>query len=84
MRDLSSTVDLMLSDDCIERFKAEYYQTAIRYNRLMDMLDKLDRGELDFTPTCSRDILVGQATAMLEYLRVLEKRAEIEGIEIPD
>ena len=84
MRDLSSTVDLMLSDDYKDRFRAEYYQTAIRYDKLMDILSKFDRGELGFTPTCSRDILSGQAMAMLQYLRVLDKRAEAEGIDIPD
>ena len=29
--DFKETVDLMLSNDYKERFKAEYYQTKIRY-----------------------------------------------------
>ena len=32
--DMKKTVDMMLSDDYKERFKAEYYQLKERYERL--------------------------------------------------
>lgn len=32
--ELKDTVDSMLSDSYIDRFKAEYYQTQIRYYKL--------------------------------------------------
>ena len=32
--EFKDTVDMMLSDDYKERFKAEYYQTKERYERL--------------------------------------------------
>ena len=32
--ELKDTIDLMTSDDYKDRFKAEYYQTKIRYNKL--------------------------------------------------
>ena len=49
--DLKDTIELMQSEDYKERFKAEYYQVKIRLEKLEAMLDKWDKGELDFTPT---------------------------------
>ena len=37
---LKDTVELMLSDDYKDRFKAEYYQTKIRYDKLHKMIVK--------------------------------------------
>ena len=34
--ELKDTVDLMISDDYKERFRAEYYQTKDRYNKLSE------------------------------------------------
>ena len=36
--ELKDTVELMTSEDYKERFRAEYWQTKIRYDRLMNML----------------------------------------------
>lgn len=80
--ELKDTVDLMNSEDYTDRFKAEYYQTKIRYEKLHKMLNKLDAGTLDFTPKCSRLTLLQQKRYMAEYLRVLEIRAEVEGISL--
>ena len=52
--DLKDTAEMMSSADYKERFKAEYYQTAIRYKKLTAMLDKWDNGTLAFSPTCPR------------------------------
>ena len=80
--ELKDTVELMTSSDYKDRFKAEYFQMKIRYESLQSMLVKLDAGTLDFTPTCSKAILLQQKRYMNEYLHVLEVRAEIEGIDL--
>ena len=82
MNDLKETVALMQSDDYKERFKAEYYQTKIRYTKLHNMIVKYDANKLDFTPTCDIDLLRKQKTAMGQYLYCLEVRAAIEEIEL--
>lgn len=76
------TVDLMLSDDYKERFKAEYYQTKIRYEKLHKMIVKYEAKTLDFEPSCDIAILKNQAANMGQYLYCLEVRAEIEGIDL--
>jgi len=80
--ELKDTVDLMNSEDYKERFKAEYLQTKIRKDKLHAMLIKNEAGTLDFKPTCSTTILMRQQNAMNEYLKLLEIRAEIEGISL--
>lgn len=80
--ELKDTVDLMNSEDYKERFKAEYLQTKIRYDKLHDMLVKQEAGTLDFEPTCSRAILLKQQRWMREYLDILEVRAEVEEITL--
>ena len=79
---LEETKDLMCSPDYKERFKAEYYQLKIRYEKLKAMCKKWDKGELDFTPTCPIWIYSIQLRAMQDYLSILEARAEIEGVEL--
>lgn len=79
---LKDTVNLMLSDDYKERFKAEYLQTKIRYDKLHRMVVKLEADTLEFEPKCSIIILRDQAHLMGEYLHVLEIRAEIEGVDL--
>lgn len=80
--DLKDTAELMNSEDYKERFKAEYYQTKIRYDKLHKMITKLKAGTLDFEPDCSEEILTSQAVIMRNYLNVLEVRAEIEKVEL--
>lgn len=80
--DYKGTVDMMLSDDYKERFKAEYFQLVIRYERLKTMLDKWDSGKLEFTPDCNRGILNMQIRTMADYVAILESRAQIEGIDL--
>jgi len=80
--DLKDTVELMLSEDYKERFKAEYYQTKIRYEKLHKMVVKYDAKTLDFDPSSDIDFLKLQASNMGQYLYCLEVRAEIEGIEL--
>ena len=80
--ELKDTVDLMLSDDYKDRFIAEFRQLEIRYDKLLDMMDKWRKGELNFTPTCPMDMYVKQLQGMEMYLDVLYDRAELEGIDL--
>lgn len=79
--ELRDTVALMNSEDYKERFKAEYIQTRIRYEKLHDMIVRYDAGTLDFKPRCPLAILKDQAAAMGRYLYCLEVRAQMEGID---
>lgn len=79
---LKDTIEMMVSEDYKERFKAEYYQLTNRYEGLRKMLDKWDNGSLEFTPTCPRSTYNMQITAMTNYLAVLEARAVMEGIDL--
>ncbi len=80
IKTLKDTVELMNSEDYRERFIAEYKQLVIRCNGLRNMLDKWDRGELNFKPTCPRSTYNMQIRAMEDYMTILESRAVIEGI----
>ena len=80
--ELKDTVNMMNSVDYKERFKAEYYQNVIRYEKLKSMLEKWDSGKLSFEPTCSRAIYDKQIKAMEDYIAVLEVRTVIEQIEL--
>lgn len=80
--ELRDTVSLMNSTDYKERFKAEYMQMCIRYEKLKAMLDKWDEGKLNFQPTCPRGIYNFQIRAMADYIASLEARAAIENIEL--
>lgn len=79
---LKNTVDLMLSDNYKDRFRAEYYQTKERYQRLHLMIIKYEAGTLDFQPDCPLELLKRQAKAMGEYLYVLEMRAQLDEIDL--
>lgn len=80
IKTLKGTVELMNSEDYKERFIAEYKQLIIRYKGLRNMLDKWDRGELNFKPTCPRSTYNMQIRAMEDYMAILEARAVMEGI----
>ena len=82
------TITMMQSDDYKERFKAEYYQTKIRYTKLKKFNSKIEaskitQGLVDMPKhDCPDDLLRKQQTIMGEYLQVLELRAAIEGIDL--
>ena len=80
--ELKDTIPMMESADYKERFKAEYHQLKTRYDKLDTMTVKYEAGTLNFTPTCSLDLLKEQKKHMGNYLRCLKIRAEIEGIEL--
>lgn len=80
--ELKDTIEMMNSKDYKERFKAEYYQTKIRYDKLHNMIVKMEAGTCNFTPSCSLEIFEEQARQMGMYLHVLEVRAQIEKIDL--
>ncbi len=82
--ELKDTIELMQSEDYKDRFKAEYFQLKIRYDKLKAMLDKWDTSQLNFKPTCPRNIYDAQIACMHLYLKFLDDRAKIEDIDIND
>lgn len=80
--ELKETIEMMNSKDYKERFKAEYYQTKIRYDKLHKTVIKYEAGTLDFEPTCPIEFLIEQKKHMGMYLHALEVRAEIEDVEL--
>ena len=81
---LFDTAISMRSKDYKERFIAEYKQLVIRYKGLTAMLEKWDKNELTFVPTCPRSTYNLQIKAMTEYIAVLEARAVMEGIKLQE
>lgn len=80
--ELNDTAEMMISADYKERFRAEYYQIVIRYQKLKAMLERWDKGELGFKPTCPRSTYNMQISAMTDYIAILEARAVMEGVEL--
>lgn len=85
------TIEMMRSPNYKERFRAEYLQTKIRYeklkrfntkieasNRTMYMKQSVDMPKHD----CPPDLLEEQQRVMENYLHILEVRAEIENIAL--
>lgn len=82
--ELRDTIKLMESNDFKDRFKAEYHQLVIRIGKLAGILSAWDVGELGFQPKCSYGQLESQLCAMKIYAHILEKRAELEGIDLTE
>lgn len=79
---LIDTVDLMISDDYEDRFRAEYRQLKFRLKRLQQTLLEMDEGNMELKPACPRMMLDLQVKAMTDYLDILTERAKIEKIEV--
>ena len=90
--EFKDTIEMMMSEDYKERFKAEYYQTKIRYERLKKFNTKIEAARTYNDPLkvvlkepkhdCPYDMLRNQQAIMGEYLHILEVRAAIEGIDL--
>lgn len=90
--DFDHTIDMMRSPDYKERFKAEYHQTKIRYEKLKAFNNKIEAFDLtryagalsveEPKHDCPAHLLVEQQHMMGQYLHILEVRAVIEGIEL--
>jgi len=85
---LEETIELMTSSDYKERFKAEYYQLKIRYEKLKTFNQRISIGQMSgmerYEPKhdCPLDILQDQQHLMGLLLDILEKRAIIENVEL--
>lgn len=89
--ELKDTIEMMNSADYKERFKAEYQQTKIRYEKLKAFNTKIEAAKrTEWTKKsaempkfdCPAELLREQQSIMGEYLHILEVRAEIEGIDL--
>ena len=69
-------------EDWKVRFRKEYYELRERYQKLGMMLSQYENGQLEFEPKSPIDLLKGQHSTMWNYLKILEKRAEIEEIKL--
>lgn len=78
--ELKDTIGFMTSEDYKNRFVAEYMQTKIRAEKLQIVVNRYDRGELDFELNCPIELLKRQLRTMREYLLILDCRAEMEGV----
>ena len=81
--ELKDTIDLMTSSDWKDRFKAEYLQVKIRYEKLHNLIVKREVGKHGFDTPISIESWKEQAHHMGLYLYELEKQAVIHGIELP-
>ena len=85
---LKNTVEMMNSKDYKERFRAEYLQTKIKYERLKAFCNKIEAAnaspERVEKPAhdCPLYMLREQERVMRDYLAILEVRAVIEGVEL--
>lgn len=61
----------------------EYTSTKVKYNALHSAIIKREAGILGFEPKESLDIWKRQASAMGNYLYVLEIRMVINGLNVP-
>ena len=94
--ELKDTIEMMSSEDYKERFKAEYYQTKIRYEKLKKFNVTVEAANAlranggsikvfnhDVPKlNCPAEILQMQQRMMGEYLHTLEIRAVIDDIEL--
>lgn len=90
--ELKDTIPMMNSDDYKERFKAEYYQTKVRYEKLKAFNTRIEAADrtnymlhrkIEMPKhDCPEELLRSQQHVMGEYLHILEVRAVIEDIEL--
>lgn len=73
---------MMNSSNYNERFKGEYHYLLFNIQKLDRLLERYKKGELDFTLTCPCELLEMQIRSMKIYFEILEKRAELEEINL--
>ena len=84
MLKIAETADMMTSRDYKQRFLAEYAQLYERREKLWRTIARYRAGTLDFNPPCPLDLLEKQSDAMDLYFNILNKRAELEGIDLEE
>jgi len=65
-----------------KRFVKEYHELRGRFTKLDEMIEKYEKGQLEFEPKCPIDLLKSQRSTMWNYLKILEERAKIEEIKL--
>lgn len=65
-----------------QRMITEYRELKERADKLETMLDKWDKGTLDFTPACPRYLLEKQLETMKDYVGILQTRAKLEDVDL--
>lgn len=65
-----------------KRFVKEYHELRGRFTKLDEMIQRYEKGQLEFEPKCSIELLKRQRSVMWEYLSILEQRARIEEIKL--
>ena len=65
-----------------KRMTIEYSELKDRTEKLAEMLDRWDKGTLDFTPTCPKYLLEKQLEVMKDYVGILQTRAKIEDVDL--
>lgn len=79
--ELKDTINLMMSDDYKERFKAEYHQLKYRLEKLNALIIKKSTRPEE-VPDTSFLMLKQQAIIMEAYLKCLDDRARLENIQV--
>ena len=82
--ELEATIPQMLSDDYKERFIAEFKQAFIRFEKLGHFIEYYRAGTLSFIPDCSIELLSTQYSILGAYISILNERARIENINLPN
>lgn len=67
-----------------ELFLQEYYYLEDKILKLEEILGTYDKDELWYRPrpNCSKELLQEQLLAMKKYMEILQKRAELEKIDL--
>ena len=65
-----------------DRMVIEYFDLKERVQKLSAMLDRWQRGMLEFTPKSSPDLINAQLDVMRAYARILGERAGVEGVDL--
>lgn len=64
------------------RFVDEYNTLVNRYMKLNRIINLYELDKLDFTPNCPIELLKEQSDAMWNYINILLRRSEFEGVEL--
>ena len=80
--ELKDIIEMMLSEDYKERFKAEYWQLKFRLERLNRLIELYNAGQLTIELSSPIIIHNQQACIMQRYMDFLELRANMEEIDL--
>lgn len=78
INNLKDTIEDMISDDYVRRYKAEYNQVNVRIKRLADYIKHYTSND----SIVEQHLKAQQLEAMLNYRNILELRAAINGITL--